>query len=287
MHKTKGFVYLLIASMIFGSFGVWVRILNNELLPYQQILLRGFTGSLVAFIIVINRKKAWISNKLKITDLLIFMFTFPLVIVFFTLSAITTKIALTTFALYISVIIFSYLFGYLFYKEKLNRINTACAILVLIGLIFIANPFQGNINIGIIYGLLGGFFSSINYYFRKKISGVLDNMVLVLYQLLGVLIAGLFLTFFSGQSIPWNMSFITMTVGVMFGSFLVLVNLLTLTGLKYFPLNLGSVILSAELVWASIYALVIFREVPTFYELIGGILILMAAVLPNLKLEKK
>jgi len=58
-------------------------------------------------------------------------------------------------------------------------------------------------------------------------------------------------------------------------------------GFKHIEAQIGSIILPIEIVFATIFSYLIFREVPTFLTVVGGSLIIFGAVFPNLNLFTK
>jgi hypothetical protein len=54
--KTKGFIALLLSAIIFASFGIWVRLLNQSLLPFQQIGFRNLIALIIALGIIFKTK---------------------------------------------------------------------------------------------------------------------------------------------------------------------------------------------------------------------------------------
>ena len=81
-----------------------------------------------------------------------------------------------------------------------------------------------------------------------------------------------------------SLSVNTWAVGLMFGFILVAVNYLLLVGFQNFDLSLGVIILSSELIFALLFGLLVFGEKPLPKEIIGGLFVMAAVILPNLNL---
>jgi drug/metabolite transporter (DMT)-like permease len=60
------------------------------------------------------------------------------------------------------------------------------------------------------------------------------------------------------------------------------VSFLTLIGFQNFDLNLGTIIISSELIFAPIFAALAFHEYPSANEIFGGLFIALSIILSNL-----
>jgi drug/metabolite transporter (DMT)-like permease len=68
---------------------------------------------------------------------------------------------------------------------------------------------------------------------------------------------------------------------IFFGLLIVAVNYLLLLGFRNFDLNLGTILLSSEMVFTPIFAFLAFGEAPSLYVIIGGVFIAASIVLVN------
>jgi len=159
MKKYKGFGSLLLAGFLFGTFGIWIRILNREMTTYQQIFFRGVVGFIFALILVVVLKQKIKFNGVNKKILLAYAICFPLAIIFFVLSLLNTKIAVTTFSFYATGIIGSLIIGIIFFKEKLTKIKVISLGLVVIGIFFLSYPLSlSTFSFGLVMGLIGIFY---------------------------------------------------------------------------------------------------------------------------------
>lgn len=77
----KGFLFLLTAGAIFGTFGIFIRILGKELSSFQQIAFRNIIASLTAFILIYLKKSPVKSLKnANPFHLIAFSITFPIAV---------------------------------------------------------------------------------------------------------------------------------------------------------------------------------------------------------------
>jgi len=286
--KTKGFIALLLSAIIFASFGIWVRLLNQTLLPFQQIGFRNFIALIIALGIIFKTKPSLKAlHQVKPVWLGLYSISFTLAVVFYTLAILQTKIVTTIFALYLGSLVFSLILGVIFFKEKLNLIKILSLILVFIGLVVYAAPnLSGFLSIGTGLALLSGFFDAIANSMRKFLSNKLPKIVLVVLQMLAGLAIATVLVAWNGQFNLPALSLQTWLVGLIFGLSLVGISYLTLIGFSNFDLNLGTVVLASELFFASIFSFIVFHEISSSYELLGGAIIILATFCAQLEPAK-
>lgn len=288
MNKLLGFSALFFSALVFGSFGIWIRLLNQEMSIYQQVVLRnGFAFIFAILIVIFTRQLRGIDwSKVKKPNLFFYIMLVPLAVIAYNVAMLNTKMALATFAFYVGTIITGWVVGTFFFKEKLTAEKWVSLLLVLIGIALFAFPFSNSsINLGFIAGVLSGVLDGAANGFRKDLAGKISKVVLVaLTAVGGVLVSGFMMGYFN-QSISFLSSISTTAwiIGGLFGALLVVVNYLLLVGFKNFDLGLGSIVLSLELFFALLFGAMVFGEFPTSREMAGGVFILVANIVPNLK----
>lgn len=289
-NRTKGFISLLLSAAILGSFGLWVRILNNDLSAYQQIFFRNSVAFLIAVaILAITRRKISIATIPR-KYFFFYAISFPISVIFYTLAILKTTIPVAVFTLYIGSIVASFIIGKLVFHEKFHRNKVFGVILVLAGLVFLTMPFSVNsLNAGIILGLLSGITESIANAFRKYLGDKADRYFLVSLSMLGGILISTVMMLFSHQSLNFgmNISPIGWVVGILFGALILLMSYFSIVGFQYFDLNLGTVVRSSELVFATVFAALFFYEYPSMNVIIGGLLVVVAIVISNSEMIHK
>jgi drug/metabolite transporter (DMT)-like permease len=244
-------------------------------------------GFLLAGVIIIILKRKISLKNISPINLILFAVALPLTIIFYTISILKTKIILAVATLYLGSILFSLVSGILFFKEKLTFKKSLAIISSIIALYFFTIPFSfKNINIGLVFGVLSGFMDALSNTFKKHLGGKVDRFFLISIQMLGTIIVSLALMSYTKTLIIPNLSPFTLMVGLIFGFFLMVNNYLMLIGFHNFDLNLGTIVLSSELLFASIFGYLFYKEIPTFNELIGGGLIAFSIVIAHLNFKK-
>lgn len=290
MNKKLGFISLLTAGLLFGSFGIWIRLLSQELTIYQQIVLRNMIGALFCAIIVYTKfrqGKKLIGGSKK--HLLIYSLLVPVVVIFYNLALIQAKIGVALFAFYAGSLAMSLPLGKLVYNESFPFTKKAALALSLAGLAAFLYPFSLiSINLGIVYGLIAGALDGVTNAFRKSFIATNKFFVALLTMLGGVTVSGsLTLIFDQNPLFLTQLSPFAIGIGVLFGLLLISVNYLILAGFQNFDLNLGTIVISSEIFFGLIFGLIIYSEIPAPNEFIGGLLIVSAIIISNLKILKK
>jgi drug/metabolite transporter (DMT)-like permease len=288
MNKTKGFFSLLLAGLIFGSFGVFVRILSLELSTFQQIAARDVVASILAIAIAFFLKQKWSLHGVKKRYVLLFVIFFQFDVIFYVLAFLKTKMTVAIFSFYAGTLIFSLIFGIMFFGEKINKKKLICLILTLLGLGFFAYPFNLNaFNLGFVFAVAGGAFDAATNASRKFLSGKIDKFILVAFQMLSGIFVMVLIMLFAKQSFIPHVSFGSIFIIFIFGFLLMLVHFLCTVGFQNFDLNLGTIVMSSEMIFTVIFGMIAFAEFPSVLEIIGGGLIAASIVISNLNFGGK
>jgi drug/metabolite transporter (DMT)-like permease len=122
--------------------------------------------------------------------------------------------------------------------------------------------------------------------FRKDLAGKISKLVLALLTTSGgILVSGSMIAYFhQSANYVTTMSTTAWVVGAFFGCLALILSYLLLVGFQNFDLSLGSIVLSLELLFALIFGILAFQEYPTGKELLGGLFILVANIVPNIKM---
>ena len=141
--------------------------------------------------------------------------------------------------------------------------------------------------LGLVFGILAGLFDTISTAFRKHLAGKLDRVVLTLVpQIGGILVATILIVMFGGLALP-VISTTNWFVGILFGSMIFMINYLTLYGFQHFDLNLGTIAISTEVVFATLFGWLVFAEVPRSLDIYGGLFIVLAIIAGNWPAKRK
>ncbi len=288
MHNWKGFSALLITGFLSGTVGIFIRYLNKYISGPQQIIyLNVFVFCLLLLLVLVLRKKISFDKKM-----IKFIFLYGIFYGFggtlYTLSILTTKISTTVFGIYASILCFSLLFGFFLFKEKITTKKVLALILACIGFFLFTYPlsFQ-RFDIGLGFSLVSGFMAIAANSIGKYLGNKVDNILLVLARTIGIGLGGVIFALYQKESlIPafTSESFILLFI---LAGIILTASFTILIGFNNFDLNLGAILVSSELLFATTFAAVFFKEYPKNLEYIGGFFILCAICIANLSFRKK
>lgn len=283
MDTNKGFFSLLGCGLILAIFALFIRWLNGYIGPLTQVGARMLIASLILLPYLVIKKIPLRLKGIKLIPLNILILSFPLYVILFTVSVIHAKVANAFFYLFTASLLTSYLLGFLYFNESINKKRFFVAILSLIGLFLLTYPLNANSSyLGVASGIIGGIFWGISNATRKRYSTQSNNLAIIYYQMIFSVIISFLLALvlkefnhaiWTGQSL---------SLLLIYGIGNVIVQILLYVGFANFKLNLGSVVLASQLVFVQILGIFILREIPTTSETFGSLAIIIAIMLSNL-----
>ena len=285
-----GQLSLLSVGILFGLSGVFAKYLSGWMNPYLTVAFRFGIAFLLAAVGLILTKQKFDITKVNKTKLALFAVSFPAQAIFFTLSVFYTKVALAVFAFYIANLLSSFLLGFFLFNEKIDTKKAFALICIIGSLMCFTNPLQGfNINAGFMFGLIAGVVQTVASIFQKTIGEKTNKLSLLMVQTFaGTMMAALAMLVTSTLFIP-EMPLPAVSVTVLFGAVFLLISYLLLIGFQKMNLNVGTLLISSELLFGPAFAFLLFHESLGMLEVIGGLLTIVAVVVVNsdfLKREK-
>lgn len=162
-------VYVAIGASLWGIIGIFTRSLYAYgLSPLQMTFARCLiTVIAMTIVILVMDRKLF---RIDIKDLWMFIGTGLLSIVFFNVMYFTTQqmVSLSTAGVLLyTAPCFVMVMSMILFKEKLTNRKLIALVLAFIGCIFTAGIWTGDMNIGIVYGILAGFGYALYSIFGK------------------------------------------------------------------------------------------------------------------------
>lgn len=280
--KAIGVTSLLLIGVLFGLSGVIAKYLSLYLNPYQVVVLRYSVAFVIAIILVGIKREPLKLRGVKKSTLFWFAITFPASVIFFTLSIFNTTVSLAVFSFYIATLVSSFAVGRIYFNEAITRNKQISLVFILLAVLAFTNPFEDfSIELGFIYGLISGGIQTIASSFQKIVSKKASRLGLLTFQTIaGSLLAGLILVF-QNQPLFISLEPFPLVVGIVFGAIFLAISYLFLVGFSYINLNVRSILVSSELLFGPLFALVLLSEVPTSLELVGGVFTIVAVIFAN------
>jgi drug/metabolite transporter (DMT)-like permease len=285
--KHKGVTALFTCSAVYATFGPLVRILSEMFGTYAQVAAR--MGLAFIFLLALSFlfKKIKPLNKRQIILSVILGIVSTSIIIFFTIAVIEIKIATTIFLLYAASIFTSLMIGTYVFKEKLGLQKIVAIVLAIIGLVtFLSSSITLGIVFGTLAAVLSGASEGIANGIRKGLIGA-DKISVTLIQFLVITICSSVLILVFNETAIKVVSTEAIFALLIFSTLQLLLNYLLLYGFQNFDVNIGTVILSLELFFATILGYVFFDETVTVTEFAGGLVIFLASVVGAWNFKKR
>lgn len=282
LFNVRGSIYITISALMFALYGVFLRQLEQYDVFYQT-----YVKSLLIVLILLGigtYQKSF--RKIEQKD----YGGYAIVVLFtvFSVAPITyayryLELGTASFLFYASLTIFSYLFGALFFSEKFDTIKIVSLILSLIGMILVfAVKLPQGFLLPIAMCVLNGLASSGEVVFSKLISQKYSSNQITLIIFLSIAITHLIISLILGEQqdiglitrdLHWNLLFCAASIAGMYT---------VIEGFKILEPSIGAIIGLSEIVFSVLLGVLFYADKISGQILAGGILIILAAALPNL-----
>ncbi len=288
MHKKyQGAGIILISTALYGLYGIYSRLIATGFTAFNQNWIRNvFVLILICIGILFFNRKWEKLNKKDIPWLLAWNGASVIWVIALFISFNTLSIGTALFLVYAGATITGYILGKVIFNESITIQKIIGILLSLIGLVFV---FGGQIHstsplfLGI--GLLSGVVSSSWNIFPKKISHEYPKLQLLFFESVGIIIINFILSLifkpvFPQRFVPlaW-LGLFAYAVTQLFG------DVLLIHGFRKVEAHIGSLLMPMEAIFGALFAFFIFHEVLTTTTIIGGVLILVGAVIPSFREE--
>ena len=282
-QHTKGIVLIFLSAVMFGSYGVWSRLIGESFGDFYQ----GWTRGLITVVILLPfllYKKEIISIKREDWG---WLFVF-LVFTSFTQAPIFyafthMDIGTASLLFFSSVLLTMYLVGFLFLGEKLTKGKAVAFVVAVAGLFF---TFSFSLVLFTILAagaaILNGIATGGEVSSTKKLSGSYSPLYLTWLSWLIIIFTNGLISVAIGETQHafsfeavwlWQAGY---TLTSIFAFWFVV------AGLKYIEASIGGLVGLLEVVFSVLFGILIFQEALTARVIVGAALILFAAALPHI-----
>jgi drug/metabolite transporter (DMT)-like permease len=281
-NSLKGQLLVLASALCFGSYGVWSRMLGNDFGIYYQ----GYVRSLLILIVLLPVALATKSLKpLKRAD----VGWFSVAMAFTVFTQVPLYIAFNHLALGTASLIFysvflitSYLFGWLFMRERMTLVKVVSLVLALVGLFATFGLSLGMFSIiALLLAAISGVASGGEVATSKKSSQTYSSLQIATYSWIFIFITHLPLSLLNHEvqiipavNIEW-LAMVGYAATGLAGFWLVI------EGFKHIDASVGGLIGLLEIIFSLVFGVLFFGDRITISVVIGGILIIGAAMLPD------
>ncbi len=281
--QRKGIIFITLSALMFGTYGMWSRLIGNSFGAFYQGWTRAFIISIVLLpillwnkqIISIPRKDwGWLSLFLFFTSL-------TQAPVFYAFNHM--DIGSATLLFFVSMLLTMYMVGILFLGEKLTKIKALSFLLASVGMYVIFSFSLVFFSLlAALLAIVNGIASGGEVSFSKKLSGNYSPLYICWLSWVIILITNTFISLLIGEiqhspsfSIVWLYQIGYTTVSLL-GFWLII------KGLKYTEASTGGLIGLFEIVISILLGVIIFKEKLNIKIVFGAIFIIVAAALPHI-----
>ena len=283
--KTFKKLYLVYAALFFSLMTLCVKKIDQRISIYELVFFRSLLSLLITNIVIRKRNiNPWGNNK-KLLILRGILGTIALLCIFYSIR--NMPLSLSTVIQYTYPIFIS-IFSSIFIKEKITKNVIFALIAGWSGILIILDPTQlSNLNININYltilvAFAGALSTALAYVTVKKLSFTEDIYVIIKYFPLVSLI-----TLFPLVIINWvtpTLKEIIWIIGI--GAFTQLGQTFLTLGLKRLPATEASSINYLQVLFGSLWGILIFDELLNVKFLFGSLLVLLGTITSTTKIQK-
>lgn len=293
--KTKGYVMIFIAGILWGTIGLFVKLLNNlgasiGLTAFMRLFM-GFTILIPILFFMGGIKMFKIDKKTLLNCLVLGTFTQAMFNYFYHLCIGTVGVATASILLYTSPVFVSIL-SYVLFKESINKQKVIALVMNIIGCFLMVTG--GNLDnlkisfLGIIFGLVSAFLYSLIAIIGNIVSDDVHPLTVVFYSFLFGWIT------LSAFTRPWEV--IPKISSIHFWIYSFGFGLIPTVGSYFFymgglrnnlELSKVPIIASVETVVATILGVFVFRENIGLINLLGMLTLILSIAFMNYKFKNK
>lgn len=279
----RGYALILLAAILYGTYGVWSRLMGGSFAPFYQAWVRSL---IIITIMTPFMLKSGSFRKIKRKDwpaLSVFVgfciFTqVPLYYAFNNASIGTVQLIF-----YSMFVITAYVVGRFYLGETITKIKLLSMILAFVGLALVfGTAIITFAPLGLGLAMLNGVASGAETSSSKKISDKYPPALIIFWGWFFTFLTHLPISLLIGErQTPlafdhawlWLLSYSIVNA---------LAFWLSIVGFTYVDASIGSLIGLMEVVFAVVFGSIIFHEVLSWSVYAGGLLIILAAMLPDL-----
>lgn len=283
MNKFKGSLAVLATALLYGSYGVWANLIGDSF----DLFFQTYTRAIVAWVIVagiVIYLKDWkrIQNyyDYKILFLIAFFGIFTQAI-YYAYSELGVGLASVLY--FFAILLIQFLIGAFIYREKLGWVKWVSMLFAIFGvfLIFKNDAFVFGILPSVV-AIISGFAVGAQASITKLVSKKYSSWQISVFSWFGVIATcvPLSLYFNERQIMPeFEVAWLYLVLFAIMG---LLVFPLLIYGYKRIDVSLGGLIGLVEIPAAILLGYLFFNEQVTSTIIIGSILIMLAAALPDI-----
>lgn len=279
----KGVLFLLLSTIMYGSYGIWSRLIGDSMGTLYQGWTRGLLITLILIPILLYKKQLIPIERKDWTWLIVFLiFTSATQApIFYAFNHMDIGSASLLF--FAPMLLTMYVVGFVFLKEKITYIKIISFIIAALGLYSLFSFSIEKFSIlAASMAVFNGIASGGEVAFSKKLTGNYSPLYVSCMSWIIIVPTNLLLSIAIGEkqlfpslTAPWLWQLCFTFVSFIAFWFVIY-------GLKYIESSVAGLIGLFEVVFSILFGIILFGENLTVRIIIGAILILSASSLPHL-----
>lgn len=279
----RGYSMILASALLFGTYGVWSRLIGDTFPPFYQTYIRCILIILIMlpFMLANNtfckiKRKDWPQLGVFVGFCI-----FTQVPLYYAFNH--APIGTVQLLFYSMFVITAYAVGRLYLGESITKIKLISIVLAFLGLALVfGNSVIAFAPLGLALAMLNGVASGGEVASSKRISDKYSPALIVFWGWVLTLLTHLPLSFIIGEeqvSFHLNQDWLFLLIYAFVNA---AAFWLVIVGFQFVDAAMGSLIGLMEVVFGVVFGAIFFHEVLSLSVYIGGLLILIAAMLPDL-----
>jgi len=282
--RQKGILMVIVSALMFGSYGVWSKLIGDSFGDFYQGWTRGLILTIVLLPILLYQREIIPIQREHWKWILVFLFftSMTQAPIFYAFNHMDIGTASLLF--FVTMLLTMYVVGFLFLKEKPTSVKVLAFLMAALGLYLVFSiSLISFALLAALMAVLNGVASGGEVSFSKKISHAYSPLYLTWLSWIIIFISNLPVSVLLDETqhlpsvdVVWLYQ-LGYSMVSLFGFWLII------AGLKHLEASIGGLLGLLEIVFSILFGIVIFGESLTGRLIVGGALIIIAAALPHLK----
>lgn len=278
----KGVILIFLSTIMFGSYGVWSKLMGDTFDVFYQGGSRAVIIGIVLLPVLLYKKQfvsidrkdwKWLSVYLIFT-----IFTqAPLYYAFTHMD-----IGSASLLFFTSFILTMYIIGVLFLGEKLTRVKFVSFVLACIGMYVVFSfSLVAFTILAVLMAIVNGIASGGEVASSKKLTGKYSSLYLTWLSWIAIVLTNIPISILLGETLLIPSLNIAWLYQLGYSAVSLFAFWFLIHGLKYVEASIGGLIGLLEIVFAILFGILLFDEQLTSKVVVGAVIILTAAALPH------
>lgn len=279
-NRKKGITYILLSSLFFALMAATVKFLG-DMPTAEKIFFRNLVGVFVAFSLVKKSGSSLIGNNKKLLILRSIFGVLGIAAYFYALAnmKLSDAVILNKMSPF-----FVMVFAALFLKEKITKKQLIALVTAALGAVLVIRPgFDSNL-IPALIALLSSIFAGIAYTIVRQLRKTDSAATVVFYFSLFSTLAMIPFMISGSFVIPTAVQALALLA---LGLFAAAAQLFMTNAYRHAEAGELSIYTYANIVFSSIFGLILFQEIPDIFSVFGAVLIISAGYLNYRAKEKE